>query len=114
MRVAWLTALFPVLSEIPFLNQIVGLVERGHEVAIYADGPQPGGPFHPDVARLGLESRTRYPVRWPAGSPPVVLQAAADTASAITPTMRAAREPMTPPPAPSQTLTVRLRRTPIS
>ena len=67
MRVAWLTALFPVLSEIPFLNQIVGLVERGHEVDIYADGPQPGGPFHPDVERLGLAARTRYPIRWPAG-----------------------------------------------
>jgi colanic acid/amylovoran biosynthesis glycosyltransferase len=67
VRVALLTALFPVLSEIPFLNQIVGLVERGHEVDIYADGPQPGGAFHPDVGRLGLESRTRYPIRWPAG-----------------------------------------------
>ena len=67
MRVAWLTALFPVLSEIPFLNQIVGLVERGHEVDVYADGPQPGGPFHPDIQRLGLQSRTRYPIRWPAG-----------------------------------------------
>ena len=67
MRVAWLTALFPVLSEIPFLNQIVGLVERGHEVDIYADGPQPGGPFHSDVERLDLASRTRYPIRWPAG-----------------------------------------------
>ncbi len=66
MRVAWLTALFPVLSEIPFLNQSVGLVERGHEVDIYADGPQPGGPFHPDIGRLALESRTRYPIRWPA------------------------------------------------
>ena len=66
MRVAWLTALFPVLSDIPFLNQIVGLVERGHEVDIFADGPQSGGPFHPDVGRLGLESRTRYPIRWPA------------------------------------------------
>lgn len=67
MRLAWLTALFPVLAEIPFLNQIVGLVERGHEVDIYADGPQPGGPFHPDVERLGLQSRTRYPIRWPEG-----------------------------------------------
>jgi len=66
VRVAWLTALFPVLSEIPFLNQIVGLVERGHEVDIFADGPQSGGPFHADVGRLGLESRTRYPLRWPA------------------------------------------------
>jgi colanic acid/amylovoran biosynthesis glycosyltransferase len=66
VRVAWLTALFPVLSEIPFLNQIVGLIERGHQVDIYADGPQPGGPFHPDVERLALRSRTCYPIRWPA------------------------------------------------
>lgn len=66
MRVAFLTALFPVHSEIPFLNQIVGLIERGHLVDVYADGPQPGGRFHPDVERLGLESLTRYPLRWPA------------------------------------------------
>ena len=67
MRVAFLTALFPVLSDIPFLNQIVGLLERGHQVDVYADGPQAGGPFHPDVERLGLQSLTRYPLRWPAG-----------------------------------------------
>ena len=66
MRVAWLTALFPVLSEIPFLNQIVGLVERGHYVDIYADGPQAGGAFHPEVERLALQSRTSYPISWPA------------------------------------------------
>jgi colanic acid/amylovoran biosynthesis glycosyltransferase len=66
MRVAFLTALFPVLSEIPFLNQVVGLLERCHQVDVYADGPQPGGPFHPDVERLGLQSVTRYPLRWPA------------------------------------------------
>jgi len=67
MRVAFLTALFPVLSDIPFMNQVVGLLERGHQVDVYADGPQPGGPFHPDVERLGLQSLTRYPLRWPAG-----------------------------------------------
>jgi colanic acid/amylovoran biosynthesis glycosyltransferase len=67
MRVAFLTALFPVFSDIPFMNQIVGLLERGHQVDVYADGPQPGGPFHPDVERLGLQSLTRYPLRWPAG-----------------------------------------------
>jgi colanic acid/amylovoran biosynthesis glycosyltransferase len=67
VRVAWLTALFPVLSEIPFLNQIVGLIERGHEVDIYADSAEAGGAFHPDVERLDLQSRTHYPIRWPAG-----------------------------------------------
>ncbi len=65
MRVAFLTALFPVLSEIPFLNQVVGLIERGHQVDVYADAPQQGGPFHPDVDRLGLQALTRYPLRWP-------------------------------------------------
>ncbi len=67
MRVAFLTALFPVLSDIPFLNQIVGLIERGHQVEVYADGPQRGGSFHPDVERLDLQALTRYPVQWPAG-----------------------------------------------
>jgi colanic acid/amylovoran biosynthesis glycosyltransferase len=66
MRVAFLTALFPVHSELPFLNQIVGLIERGHQVEVYADDPQPGGRFHPDVDRLGLQALTRYPLRWPA------------------------------------------------
>jgi len=73
MRIAVLTGVFPVLWETPFLNQITGLVERGHEVDIYADQPQPGVPAHPDIARLALLQRTRYPLnrrdgarlRWP-------------------------------------------------
>jgi colanic acid/amylovoran biosynthesis glycosyltransferase len=62
MRIAVLTGLFPVLWETPFLNQITGLVELGHEVDIYADQPQPGVPAHPDIERLGLMQRTRYPL----------------------------------------------------
>jgi colanic acid/amylovoran biosynthesis glycosyltransferase len=61
VRIAVLTGLFPVLWETPFLNQITGLVERGHEVDIYADQPQPDVPSHPDIDRLGLLERTRYP-----------------------------------------------------
>jgi colanic acid/amylovoran biosynthesis glycosyltransferase len=60
VRIAVLTGLFPVLWETPFLNQITGLVERGHEVDIYADQPQPGVPAHPDIDRLRLLERTRY------------------------------------------------------
>jgi len=67
VRIAVLTGLFPVLWETPFLNQITGLVELGHEVDIYADQPQPGVPAHPDIARLGLLDRTRYPVQLPTG-----------------------------------------------
>jgi colanic acid/amylovoran biosynthesis glycosyltransferase len=74
MRVACVVGEFPVLAETPFLNQITGLIRRGHEVEIFADRPQPGVQFHPDVEQLGLEARTRYPVvlppagRWRAAS----------------------------------------------
>lgn len=65
MRIALVTGLFPVLWETPFLNQITGLVERGHEVDIYADQAQPGVPAHPDITRLRLLDRTRYPLSLP-------------------------------------------------
>ena len=68
VRVAWLTALFPVLSEIPFLNQIIGLLERGHEVDIYADSPQAGGAFPP--GRCAAGPAVAYPLSDPlAGGP---------------------------------------------
>ena len=59
MRIAVLASEFPVLSETPFLNQITGLVRRGHEVALFAERPQPGVVFHPDVDRLGLAAVAR-------------------------------------------------------
>jgi colanic acid/amylovoran biosynthesis glycosyltransferase len=65
VRVAVLTGLFPVLWETPFLNQITGLVERGHQVDIYADQAQPDVPAHPDIPRLQLLQRTFYPARLP-------------------------------------------------
>jgi len=65
MKVALLVGEFPVLAETPFLNQITGLISRGHEVDVFADRPQPGVQFHPDVARFGLEARTRYPAVLP-------------------------------------------------
>ncbi len=66
MRVACLVGEFPVLAETPFLNQITGLIDRGHEVEVFADRPQPDVTFHPDVERLGFEARTRYPLALPA------------------------------------------------
>src|SRR5215207_8469263 len=69
MRVAFLTSEFPVLSETPFLNQVTGLVRRGHELDIFADKPQPGVPSHPDIERFRLQARTRYPLQLPAGRP---------------------------------------------
>jgi colanic acid/amylovoran biosynthesis glycosyltransferase len=80
VRVACIVGEFPVLAETPFLNQLSGLIRRGHEVEVFADRPQPGVTFHPDVERLGLGARTRYPValphagRWRAASRLVLAQ----------------------------------------
>jgi colanic acid/amylovoran biosynthesis glycosyltransferase len=63
MRIAVLASEFPVLSETPFLNQITGLVGRGHVVTILAERPQAGVEFHPDIERLGLTAR--YPLALP-------------------------------------------------
>jgi colanic acid/amylovoran biosynthesis glycosyltransferase len=65
MKVACLVGEFPVLAETPFLNQLTGLIRRGHEVDVFADRPQPGVPFHPDVARFTLQAKTRYPAVLP-------------------------------------------------
>jgi colanic acid/amylovoran biosynthesis glycosyltransferase len=37
MRVAVLVTEFPSVSETFILNQITGLIDRGHEVGIFAD-----------------------------------------------------------------------------
>jgi colanic acid/amylovoran biosynthesis glycosyltransferase len=60
MRIAFLLGTFPSLSETFVLNQITGLIDRGHEIDIYAE--QPGGPSeaHPDVLAYGLLPRTRF------------------------------------------------------
>ena len=63
MTVAFfLTGPFPTLSETFILNQITGLLDRGHDVHIYA--ARSGEPLaHPAVERYRLLERTGY---WPA------------------------------------------------
>lgn len=80
MRVAFLVVRFPVAAETPFLNQVTGLIDRGHDVRLYADERPAPGAMHPDVARYGLEARTSWPVRLPPG--PVARLAAARRAFA--------------------------------
>ena len=67
LRIAYLVDQFPVLSETPYLNQITGMVRRGHEVDVYADYPPRDGQWHPDVDALGLRARTRYAAPAPRG-----------------------------------------------
>ncbi len=65
MRIAFLIDVFPAISETFILNQITGLIDRGHEVDIYAHRIDSGEAAHPDVARYGLLERARSPRRAP-------------------------------------------------
>ena len=60
MRIAYLPGVFPMLSETPVLNQITGLVQRGHDVDIFGDRPKTVGPYHPSIDTLGLLDRAWY------------------------------------------------------
>jgi len=51
---------FPALSETFVLNQLVGLLEAGHEVAIFAERPRAEEKRHGDVGRYRLVERTCY------------------------------------------------------
>lgn len=54
MRVACLVHDFPKLSETFILNQITGLIERGHHVDIYTNRIHDGAEAHPDVEKFNL------------------------------------------------------------
>lgn len=68
MRIAFFVNQFPVLSETFILNQITGLIDRGHQVDIYADRPAGSTKVHPEVERYNLLARTYYfptmPPKW--------------------------------------------------
>lgn len=62
MKIAFIVGEFPLLSESFILNQIAGLLDRGHEVYIHAiKGPPQDSPkVHPIVEDYDLASRTIY------------------------------------------------------
>ncbi|RKY24796.1 MAG: colanic acid biosynthesis glycosyltransferase WcaL [Planctomycetota bacterium] len=60
MRIAFLVNHFPVLSQTFVLNQITGLLERGHEIVIYAKSPGRQPVVHREVERYRLLERTVY------------------------------------------------------
>src|SRR5690349_694063 len=51
---------FPALSETFVLDQITGLIERGHDVSIFAERASGDVETHPGVDRYGLRRLTRY------------------------------------------------------
>ncbi|HET7620260.1 MAG TPA: glycosyltransferase [Gemmatimonadaceae bacterium] len=62
MRIAVVVTSFPSISQTFVLGQITGLIDRGHEVDIYAAASEPevGGAEHAVVKEYGLMKRARY------------------------------------------------------
>ena len=60
MKIAFLVGEFPNLSETFILNQITGLINRGHDVDIYAEIPSNRAKVHADVEKYNLLNRTYY------------------------------------------------------
>lgn len=74
LRVAVFVSEFPALSETFVLRQVVGLIDRGHDVTVFADRPRPEPLTHPEFERYRLAERTRY-LGMPAGRVERVLTA---------------------------------------
>jgi colanic acid/amylovoran biosynthesis glycosyltransferase len=61
MKIAFVVAGFPTLSQTFVMDQITGVLDRGHEVTIYAHRIDRSDVVHPAVARYGLMQRLRAP-----------------------------------------------------
>jgi colanic acid/amylovoran biosynthesis glycosyltransferase len=66
MKILFILGKFPLLSETFILNQITGLIDRGHEVHIYATKKITGG-VHADVYKYDLFDRTFFCMELPGG-----------------------------------------------
>jgi colanic acid/amylovoran biosynthesis glycosyltransferase len=60
MKIAFIVQEFPVLSETFIINQIIGLIERNHEVHIYGYKPENTSKVHSDVEKYQLLKTTHY------------------------------------------------------
>jgi colanic acid/amylovoran biosynthesis glycosyltransferase len=60
MKIAFIVNQFPALSETFILHQITGLLDRGHEVDIYAYRPRNDPVIHAAVEEYNLLKRTSY------------------------------------------------------
>ncbi len=60
MKIAFLVNSFPALSETFILNQITGLIDRGHDVSIYAIPPVNIAKIYPNIKQYQLLNHTHY------------------------------------------------------
>jgi colanic acid/amylovoran/stewartan biosynthesis glycosyltransferase WcaL/AmsK/CpsK len=61
LRIAMFVGSFPVVSETFIVRQITGLLDRGHDLDIYADTrAEPNLPVHPEIVSHRLLERTTF------------------------------------------------------
>jgi colanic acid/amylovoran biosynthesis glycosyltransferase len=60
MKIAFFVSKFPFLTETFILNQITGLIDRGHNVHIYAKKLSDHTTIHADIERYDLFNKTFY------------------------------------------------------
>jgi len=60
LKILFFETYFPPLSSTAVLNQITGLLDRGHEVYIYAKGSGDTQRVHPDVEKYNLMRRVYF------------------------------------------------------
>jgi colanic acid/amylovoran biosynthesis glycosyltransferase len=65
MKIAFVVEKFPALTETFILNQVIGLMEHGHDVNIYALHQDDTDKVHSDVERYNLLTHTHYMVNVP-------------------------------------------------
>lgn len=65
MKIAFFITQFPSLSQTFVLNQITGLLDRGHEVEIFARNPGDDPKVHQDVIDYNLLAHTHYFLKIP-------------------------------------------------
>ncbi|KST69930.1 glycosyltransferase [Mastigocoleus testarum] len=58
MRIAFLVDTFPVISETFIVNQIVGLINRGHDIHIYTKNRGNMSKYHTDITKYNLLEKT--------------------------------------------------------
>ena len=58
MRIAFLVEVFPVISETFIVNQIIGLIDRGHDVQVYARHYGKILKVHKDITKYNLLDKT--------------------------------------------------------
>ncbi len=60
MKIAYIQGPFPRLCETYLLDQIVNLIQSGHQIDIIASHRSDHPKLHPDIGRFNLEEGTRY------------------------------------------------------